>query len=178
MTLTPGNIKTREFNKSMRGYDVMEVNAYLEKLANEVEDLLAVNERLMDEVEDYKRSVDNYKKIEKNLQDSLLKVQNSSQPSLESIRKQTAMIIKEAELKAQQIIDNAKENANEIRNAVLTLREEKDLLISKLKAIIKTQGYLLEGKITTTDKEIEKPKQQASKNKLEVDVDDIVNKLL
>ena len=157
MTLTPGNIKTREFNKSMRGYDVMEVNAYLEKLANEVEDLLAVNERLMNEVEDYKRSVDNYKKIEKNQQDSILKFQNSSPQSLESTRKQTAMIIKEAELKAQQIIDNAKENANEIRNAVLTLREEKDLLISKLKAIIKTQGYLLEGKITTTDKENEKP---------------------
>ena len=178
MKLTPEEIKIREFNKAFRGYEVLEVDAFLEKLANEVEDLLAANERLASEIEEHKRSIENYKKMEKNLQDSLLKAQNSSLQTLESTRKQTAMLIKEAELKAQQIIDNAKESANEIRNAVLTLREEKDLIISKLKAIINTQGNLLEGKVLNVGEEDEKPKQQTSKDKLEVDVDDIVDKLL
>ena len=33
-------------------------------------------------------------------------------------------------------IEKARENANDIRNAIINLREEKDLIISKLKAIV------------------------------------------
>lgn len=178
MKLTPVDIKAQEFNKSLRGYDSTEVKAFLEKLANQVEDLLVANERLTNEIEEHKRSVENYKKIEKNLQDSLRKVQESNTRSLETNRKQAAMTIKEAEMKASQIIDGAKASANEIRNAVLTLREEKELIISKLKAIIKTQGNLLEGKGLGIVEEEDTTKRQKAKDNLDVNVDDIVDKLL
>ena len=90
------------------------------------------------------------------------------------------MMIKEAESEAAGIIDKAKKNSNEIRDAVINLREEKNLIISKLKAIVNTQSTLLEGKVKKIDEaqlELEKTKQQP-KDDLDVDVDDIVNKLL
>jgi hypothetical protein len=90
-------------------------------------------------------------------------------------------MIKEAESEAAGIIDKAKKNANEIRDAVINLREEKNLIISKLKAIVNTQSTLLEGKVKKIDgaeQELEKTKQQRPKDDLDVDVDDIVNKLL
>jgi cell division initiation protein len=81
-------------------------------------------------------------------------------------------------LKAQQVLENAKGNANEMRNAVLRLREEKNLIIAKLKAIVNSQAQLLDIKIEHGDDEpvqlkpIEKPKR------VDVDADDIVNKIL
>jgi len=180
MKITPTIIKTKEFTKSLRGYDADEVNAFLEKIAIEVEDLMNDNETLTDKISELKISLDGYKKIEKDLQTTLLNAQDSSTRSLETAKKQTGMMLKKSELEASRIIDKAKENANEIRDAVINLREEKDLIISKLKAIVNTQSTLLEGKVKNIDKgqqESEKTKQQL-KGDLDVDVDDIVNKLL
>ncbi len=59
-------------------------------------------------------------------------------------------------------------------------REEKDLIISKLKTIVNTQSTLLEGKVKKIDEaqqEPEKTKHQP-KDDLDLDVDDIVNRLL
>ena len=181
MKLTPINIKTQEFAKSLRGYDADEVKAFLEKLAAEVEDLMNENETLIDEIEELKTRLDEYRNIEKDLQTALLNAQDSSTKSIEAAKKQTGMMLKEAELKAAQTIEKAKENANDIRNAIINLREERDLIISKLKAIVNTQSTLLEGKVKKIDegqKEPEKPKQSQPKDDLDVDVDDIVNKLL
>ncbi len=180
MKLTPTDIKTQEFTKSRKGYDADEVKAFLEKIAEEVEDLMIENETLLNETEALKTSLDEYKKIEKELQTKILNVQNSSAKSIEAAKNQTGMMLKEAELKAARIIEKAKENANEIRDAVINLREEKDLIISKLKAIVNTQSTLLEGKVKKVDEaqqEPEKTKQQP-KDDLDVDVDDIVNRLL
>ncbi|MCX8104400.1 MAG: DivIVA domain-containing protein, partial [Ignavibacterium album] len=119
-------------------------------------------------------------KIEKNLQDTLLKAQETSTKSIESAKKQTALMIKEAELKAAQIVEKARESANEIRNAVLNLREEKDMLIARLKAIISSQAHLLEVKIEDIDEEVvvQKKKTKDESKKLDLNIDDIVEKLL
>ena len=87
-------------------------------------------------------------------------------------------MIKEAEIKASQLIENARENANEIRNAVSTLNEEKDLIISRLKAIVNSQANLLEGKVKDAGEEPTETKKEGSSQKVDVDVDDIVDKLL
>jgi len=171
------NIKAQEFTKQMRGYDVEEVRVFLEKLANEMEELQKENESVKKESIELKDKITEYKKIEKNLQDTLLKAQETSSKSLENTKKQTSVMIKEAELKASQIIENAKGNAIEIKNAVNHLREERDLIISKLKAIVSSQANLLEVKIEQAGEKPEKPSKTNSQRNLDVDVDGIVDKL-
>ena len=56
-------------------------------------------------------------------------------------------MIREAELKASQIIEKARESTNDIRNAVVNLREEKDLILAKLKTIVSSQANFLELKV-------------------------------
>ena len=177
MKFSPMNIKAQEFTKSLRGYDVEEVRAFLEKLSNEMEGILKENESVKKEIIDLKEKVTEYKKIEKNLQDTLLNAQETSSKSLDLTKKQTAMMIKEAELKASQILENAKTNAIEIKNAVNHLREERDLIISKLKAIVNSQANLLHLKIERAGEEPEKPTTTKSQKDFDVDVDGLVDKL-
>ncbi len=86
--------------------------------------------------------------------------------------------MKEAEIKASQMLENARQEANDIRNAVVNLREERDLIIARLKSIINSQAHLLESKVKDAGDEPVQPRKTESQENVDIDVDDIVNKLL
>lgn len=178
MKLSSFEIRQQEFEKKMRGYDPEEVKSFLEKIADELDELSKENESLKTELDAANEQINEYKKIEKNLQDTLLKAQDSSTKSIEASKKQYALMIKEAELKASQIIDKARENADEIRNALVNLREEKDLIIAKLKAIVSTQANLLELKVSNAADEKTSGKKIEESKKMDIDINDILNKIL
>jgi len=178
MKLSPLLIKKQEFEKSMRGYNVDEVQTFLDKISSEMEELLNENEKLEQEVAALNHKIEEFQKIEKNLQDTLIKTQETSAEVVDSAKKHSALIIKEAEIKASQIVQNAEDISNEMRKAVITLREEKDLIIARLKVIVGTQSNLLEGKVKDAGEERKKAKVQNEAEKLDIDVDGIVNKLL
>lgn len=179
MKISPISIKKQEFSKVLRGYDTEEVHAFLDRLSDEFESLAKENEFFKIQLEDANKNLEEFKRIEKSLQGTLLKAQDSSSKAIESTKKQTGLLIKEAEIKAAQIIDKAKESANAIRDAVINLREERDLIIARLKAIISSQSQLLEMKVETAGKEDENAAPRTEENKkLNLNVDDIVNKLL
>ncbi len=174
MRLSPLNIKKQEFNKSFRGYDIEEVKTFLEKLANEYDEILKENESIKKHLDESTTQLTEFRKIEKSLQDTLLKAQDSASKSIESTRKQTALMIKETEIKASQMIEKAKETADEIRNSIIKLRDERDLIIAKLRAIINTQSQLLSSsnKVELTkksDKNLEKNENLSQSISLNVD---------
>lgn len=180
MKHTPYSIKNQEFNKSVRGFDKDEVQAFLEKLADEFERLQNDNERLSKKNEDLKAQIEEFRKIEKNLQNTLLNAQESSSKAVESAKKQTQLILKEGELKAVQIVENAKTEAENIRNSVLKLKEEKNLLIARLKAMVASQTSLLDINLqeqTEQNSNDAEPKVK-KKEQSEINVDDILEKLL
>jgi len=178
MNLSPLFIKKQEFEKSMRGYNVEEVRAFLDKISSEMEGLLNQKEQLEGEVERLNREVEEFRQIEKKLQDDIQKTKETSAQTLELAKKQSTLIIKEAEVKASQMIQNAEEKVNALQNAVMHLRGEKDLIIARLRAIVSTQSNLLEGKVKDSGEEPKKPKVQDEAEKLDIDLDDIVDKLL
>ncbi|HSW56312.1 MAG TPA: DivIVA domain-containing protein [Ignavibacteriaceae bacterium] len=178
MKLSPLFIKKQEFEKSMRGYNVDEVQTFLDKISSEMENLNNEKEALEKKVEILNHKVEEFQKIEKNLQDTLIKTQETSAEVVDSAKKHSALIIKEAEIKASQIVQNAEDISNEMRKAVITLREEKDLIIARLKVIVGTQSNLLEGKVKDAGEERKKAKVQDEAEKFDIDVDGIVDRLL
>jgi cell division initiation protein len=178
MKVSPLSIKKQEFNKVMRGYDKDEVQSYLARLSDEFEVLQKENDSLKKELEESTVKLAEFRRIEKNLQDTLLKAQESSSKSIESTKKQSSLMIKEAEIKASQIMEKARENANEIRNAVINLREEKDLIVANLKAIINSQSHLLDLKIVPAGQEVNESGWIEQAKKIDINVEEIVNKLL
>jgi len=178
MKISPIEIRQQEFSKKIRGYDPDEVQNFLESLAEELDNLNVENESLRNEVETLTDQINEFKKIEKNLQDTLLSAQESSTKSLDATKKQTSLMIREAELKASQIIEKARESTNDIRNAVINLREEKDLILAKLKAIVSSQANLLELKVERAGDEKTAGKKIEESNKMDIDINDILNKIL
>ena len=178
MKFSPLSIKNQDFGKSIRGYNKEEVQTFLDKLSDEFENLQKENDQVKKDLDTANNKLNEFRKIEKNLQNTLLKAQESSTKSLESTRKQSNLMIKEAEIKASQILEKARESANDIRNAVINLREEKDLVVARLKSIISSQAHLLEMKVETAGEERSPAKKIEGAKKIDINIDEIVNKIL
>lgn len=181
MRLSPLNIKKQEFSKKFRGIDPDEVQAFLEKIADDWEELQTENDALKKQVEENSVQLNEYRRIEKSLQDTLLKAQENSSKTIESTKKQASLMLKESEIKAQQLIDKAKENAADIMNSIINLREERDLIIAKLKAIVNSQANLLEMKVERAGEEPNQRQTQEKtpeQKKFQVNIDQVIEKLL
>lgn len=178
MRITPLSIKKQEFNKSFRGFDKDEVEDFLERLSKDVEEIQNENDSLKKQIEEANSQLSEFKRIEKNLQETLLKAQENSAKSFESAKKQSNLLIKEAEIKAEQIIEKSREEADEIRSSIIKLREERDLIIARLKAIIDTQARLLEMKVEKAAEDVIPESKTEPLKKIQIDIDQIVDKLL
>ncbi len=183
MKFTSFGIKSQEFDLSLRGYNKDQVKTFLEKLAAEFEKLASENEQLKEDKKELKNRLTEFKKIEKNLQKTLIKAQESSSKTIEDTKKQTALMIKEAEFKSEQIINKANEYAKFIRDSVSILKEEKELLIARLKAMIETQIELLELKVEKNPepKAVDNTAKRDENIEIEntqINIDDIMEKLI
>ncbi|HVO75203.1 MAG TPA: DivIVA domain-containing protein [Ignavibacteriaceae bacterium] len=177
MKVSPESIKKQEFNTSFRGYDKEEVRAYMERFADDLDELQKENEQLKNELEQSNALLEEFRKIEKDFQETMLKAQESASKTLELSRSQSDALIKESETRAAQIIEKAKKQAKEINDAVLVLKEEKNLIVAKLKAIVNSQANLLEMKIEEPGEKESGEKILEPSRKLEIDVNEIADKL-
>jgi len=98
LKITPLEINKQEFKKSMRGYDPVEVNTFLEMLGNEFEKLISENKEYEKKVLQLQTELKNFKEVERTLKQTLMNVQESSTKSRENSLKEADLIRKEAEL--------------------------------------------------------------------------------
>jgi cell division initiation protein len=176
LKLNSNSIRNQVFTQKFFGFSKEEVKEYLNLLADGVEVLIKENDEMKKQINELYEQIESYKKIESNLQQTLLKAQESSSKSLESTRKQTQVMLMEAEVKANQIIENAKLKAKKINDAINNLQEEKNLIISKLESILMTQIRILEPELNIdSSKTTEENLNQVSF--LKIDIEKILESL-
>jgi cell division initiation protein len=143
MKLTPLDIRKQEFRKTLRGFDPVEVQTFLDMVGEEYEQVLEKNKQLNNRLIELETKLKDYQESEKNLRETLLNVQEVKKQSEESSRKQADLVIKEAELKALEIIEMARKQARQMRDEVSMLRTQKESFINRLRQILISQIELL-----------------------------------
>src|SRR4030065_2876757 len=143
MKLTPLDIRKQEFRKTLRGFDPIEVQTFLEMVGEEYEQLLEKNKQLDHRLIELETKLKDYQENEKNLRETLLNVQEVKKQTEESSRRQADLLIKESELKALEIIEIARKQARQMRDEVSILRSQKESFINRLRQILISQIELL-----------------------------------
>ncbi len=143
MKLTPLDVRKQEFRKTLRGFDPIEVQTFLEMVAEEYEQVLEDNKQINRRIIELETKLKDYQETEKNLRETLLNVQEVKKQSEESSRRQADLLIKEAELKALEIVENARKQARQMRDEVNILRTQKESFINRLRQILISQIELL-----------------------------------
>jgi cell division initiation protein len=174
MKLTPLDIKKQEFKKVMRGYDPVEVNTFMEMVATELAELLKENKDIKEQAMQNDVQIRDYRQMEKTLQQTLVQAQEASGKTIENARKESQLIIQEAELKANQILDQARSDLLRIKEEISTLKSKRESIASRLRILLSSELELI--KALEMDDSASRSSSDASA-KGAIDVDDIVKKL-
>jgi len=144
MRISPLEIEQQTFNKALRGFDPVEVAAYLENLAREFESLIAENADLQGKVKVLSSKLENYEEIEKTLQETLLTSQKTAEEARRNLEKEADLVIKQARLERQQILEEARTQLSELNRKIAELQMAKERYLSEFKAFLGAQWHLLE----------------------------------
>lgn len=145
MKITPQDILTQQFATKVKGYDKEEVSEFLKRAAKSLEQEILEKGKLKQELE---KSADNllkYKKRDEVLRETLISAQKFSSEIKTNAEREAELIIKEAEIKGEEIINSAvdrqKALKEEIRNLKFKRKEiESDIInmLNSLKELIES----------------------------------------
>lgn len=143
MKLTPLDIQQQQFSMRFRGFDVREVDLFLEQMASTFEQLQRDNEALKEEILRLRREGQGLKKREETFRRAMIHSQKVLENMKENAEKQSELIIAEAEIKADKIISHAQNRLNHLREDVMELKRQRVQIEVEINAIIDAHAKLL-----------------------------------
>jgi len=136
MKLTALEIKQQEFEKSFRGYDKGEVNAFLNLMSNEWEHLVSQNRELEKKIENLEEKLKHYERVEEALHETLQTAKESAEQKLTGARKDARNKIEKAEMEADNIIREATQQRQQIRQSILRLLDRRKEIIGGIRSYL------------------------------------------
>lgn len=136
MKISPIDIRQKSFEKKFRGYDVEEVDSYLNSLSIEWQRLLDENRELRMRFENAEKEVHKLREVESTLFKTLKTAEDTGNNIVEQANKQAELILKQAKFDADSLVNDAKAAS---KNLVDEAESESKILVKnaqeELKAI-------------------------------------------
>lgn len=144
MRITPLDIQQKQFPIRFRGFDVEEVYAFLEIVREEMENLLRENASLKEQIQRLESQLKEFRDMESTLRETLMTAQQMVEEYKNNARKQAELIIKEAELKAEQMVRSAQEKVIKIHEDIMDLKGIRQHIKEELRRLLETHMRMLE----------------------------------
>ena len=142
--LTPLEIENKKFSKQMvNGYNVDEVDEFLDILTQDYEKLYKENTELRSRIEELNENLVHYQTIENTLQNTLLMAQSTAEEVKKVAKQQADQIVNDAQA-------NARKEATALEQQILMKRKELedaqkqfDIYKAKMESLLISQLELL-----------------------------------
>jgi len=162
LKFTPRDIQNQEFRRVIRGYDPVEVQAFLEMISDEFELLLRIKNELEDSVLKYKTEIKNYKKLEETRD-----AKGGSSESREFSKRETESMLRDAELKIKQKTEEARRELQRLNDEITFLKTKKESYVRRLKQLLSSQVEMvkvleIDEKEISRSEEIERRRRKGS----------------
>jgi cell division initiation protein len=144
MRITPLDVRKQEFRKAVRGFDCDEVRAFLSTLADEYETVLVDNKQIREMIMEQEDKIQEYQGMERNLRDTLMTAERVMQETRDNASKKGDLIVKDAEMKARQVLEECRMRTEELRREIMTLRQEKESYLGRFKSLAAAQIKFVE----------------------------------
>ena len=138
MKITPIDIQQVSFAVRLRGYDRKEVDNFLDLLAKDFEKLIKESQEIKEKMASLENQVMELKKKENTLNSTLIAVQKVVDEMKQNAQKEVGLLIKEAELKAEEITQGAQAERLRLQNDIQDLQKQKVLFLEKIRSVLRT----------------------------------------
>ena len=151
--ITPLDIQNKEFKKALFGYDIVSIETYLDEVLEEYERIYKENTELKDRVEILSDQIRQYNSMEETLKSTLIVAQTTAEQVALAARQKGDNIIKDAQLKAGEIINDAHKDVENIKVEYENLSKDIFIFKSRYKSFMESQLLSLEDFYSNIDRE-------------------------
>ena len=140
MTLSAQDIQSQQFHVRFRGFDVEEVDNFLEKIATALQAATEENEKLKNRVETLEKDMATYQTQEKSFQNAIMAAQNIAEEMKEKSKKEAEEILEQTRKDAFSLTDDAHTEVADLERDLDRLKDLKGQITEELRQ--KIQSYM------------------------------------
>lgn len=144
MKITAMDITGKEFKKGFRGYDMDEVDEFLDKVAEQYEAIYKENSSLKEKLNSIEENLHHYNKMEETIQNTLLLAQNAADQSKKAAQRESELIIKNANETSKKLLDKAHNDVVKINDEFEKTKNEFVMFRTKYKNFMQSQLEMFE----------------------------------
>ena len=144
MKITPLDIQQMVFKAGFRGYDKEEVNRFLEQVAQTVELLNRDNAVQREKISMLEQQLAELKRTEATLSSTLLSAQSLAEDVKRNAQREADLLIKEAELKASELIRQAGVELTDVQRDLSALGKQRMIMVERLRSSLRMFERMLE----------------------------------
>ena len=188
--LTPVEMQGKTFKSGGLGYDKKDVEAFFRAVTKDYETLYRENMELKDKVAVLNEGIQYYKSIEKTIQKALVLAEKTAETTKEAANKEAKNIEKEARIKANIMLADARNELESLHNKTIALTQQYEKYKLQFKNLAKAQIEMLETDafsinvarldafITEDEDKKEEPKEEENDDVHELVADEKTDSLL
>ena len=144
MGVTPVVIKQKEFSTRFRGFDVQEVDAFLEEMARELEYHETALENLRLENNRLYQENQGYRKREESMKNAMIQSQKVLDQMKDNAEKSAQVTIANAEVEAEKMLSRAHKRLSQLHSDITELKRQRIQLEMQISSVLETHSKLLE----------------------------------
>ena len=144
--LTPLDIENKRFSKIIKGYNVDEVDDFLDQVTLDYERLYKENAELRNQIEESKKDLEHYRKVEQTLQNTLVMAQTTAEDIKANAQSRAEQIIRDAQSEAKRATEEISKQEFDIRKRTEELKRQFGVYKAKMEALLISQLELLQDK--------------------------------
>ncbi|MFN0062341.1 MAG: DivIVA domain-containing protein [Myxococcaceae bacterium] len=144
MKLTPLDIRQKRFEGALRGYQRHQVEAFLELLASEFEEVVKENISLKEELRRVSLKLETHQDRERTLQETLVTAQRCSEDLQQAAKKEADIVLAQAEQQAERIVLHAHQKLVQVVEDINELKRQRVQFESQVRSVVDAHLKLLE----------------------------------
>lgn len=144
MKITPLDIQQQQFKKKGSRYEAAEVDAFLEMIRLEMEELTRICTSQAEEIKRLQGDLAELRSQEKLLKEAILTTQKTANDIKKHAEKERELLLAEAQLTAEKIHDQARLEVERLHGEVADLKRQRITLEAQIRAVIETHTKMLE----------------------------------
>lgn len=144
MKITPLDIRQRRFETSFNGFKKSDVEAFLETVAAEFEEMVKINVALRDEMKRMQVKVEQHADRERSLQETMVTAQKISEDIRATAKKESEIALTLAEHQAEKIVQSAHQKLVQVVEDINELKRQRVQFESQVRGIIDAHSKLLD----------------------------------
>jgi len=144
MRITPLDIRNHQFGRRFNGVDPAEVESFLRLVSEDYEQLVRKTESQADEIRQLQQRVDQLVADERLLKETLLSAQAMTSDLRDAAIKESEVLVGEAEVKAEKILDAAHRRAAKLSEEIREMRGMRTRLAQGLRSTMETHLALID----------------------------------